>query len=208
MYSMAEIQKYGMSVPLATRGDKFCQTPLHYAAKSKSLEIVELLIDYGADVECVASKNRSILNVLLDNEENEDPSQEEICISILNLLIAKKTEIEAKDSNEQTLLHLAAKYKQQKIIAILLPLLSKYIDNVDINGNTVLHNLLNAIKNKDGKEELEYLPTVNLLLGKCPALVSVRNKYGIAPVHIAAENKQKAIMKILLECDKIHKKKY
>ncbi|XP_058809025.1 serine/threonine-protein phosphatase 6 regulatory ankyrin repeat subunit A-like [Phymastichus coffea] len=207
MYSFVEIQKYGIDVPLATRGDKFCQTPLHHAAMSKSLEIVQLLIEYGADVECVASKNRTVLNCLLDNEKNEDPSQEEICIPILNLLISNKCPIDVKDSNEQTLLHLAAKYKQQKIIKILLPLLNKFIDSVDINGNTALHNLLKAIKNEDGIEELKFLSTVKLLLEKCPTLVKSRDKWGNASVHIAAQNKQKAIMRLLLECDKNNKSK-
>ena len=87
---------------------------------------------------------------------------------------ARQVPLSEKDSNQRTLLHLAAIYGYSRLAAVLL---SKYLDinAVDINGSTALHLALQS-----------HHEDVALLLIKKRAKVEEKDKKGRTPLHIAA----------------------
>lgn len=178
--------------------DQFGRTPLFYAVKSRSIEIVKLLLENKANVEITAEKSKSILHFLLEEAEDEDKVED-----IFHLLLSKNTPVCVIDSDGKTLLHYAAKNKQKKILMVLIPKMAKFLTTVDCYKKTALHFLLESIKDTDDENFVE---VVELMLKTNPAIAIMHDKYGHTFLHLAAKNKLIKIAKILIPYFKEGKK--
>ena len=172
------------------------QTPLWLAAKSRCKEVVDLLLEKGANVDLMAIKKRTVLHALLE-DDLVDETEKQACVEITKVLIKKGAPIQGTDSDGKTLLHLAARIKHKEVLMLLLPHFYNY-DNINMFGNTAAHVLLDHVKNEDNEEEKEYVEIIELMLKKSPNILLMKDSQGRTLLHIAAKNKQRAIMKMLL----------
>lgn len=76
------------------------QTPLHLACLSHSLEALELLIKYKADVNAVYRNGRSALHAAIVKQSR--------CVDCLRILVKNGANVNAIDDYGYTPLHMAA----------------------------------------------------------------------------------------------------
>lgn len=185
-----EIHLQDVEEPFINARDHFNRTPLFHAVRSRSVEIVELLLENKANIEFTAEKSRSILHFLLEGCSEEDDIEE-----IFQLLLWKKAPVCVIDSEGQTLLHLAAKSKQKNILITLIPKMKNFLTTVDDYRKTALHYLLEAMTDKD---EEKFIEVVELMLETNPAIALLHDKKGFTFLHLAAKNKLKKVAKVLI----------
>ena len=166
------------------------QTALHFASKSKCKETVEMLFNNNADATVLTSNKKTILHSLLEGVIVDEME----CIEIIKLAVLKGASLTSIDGQGTTLLHLAAKKKLKNVLIFLLPHFD--CDEVTVQGATALHILINAFKIKD--EGKDFVDVINLMLDKNPNLIFICNKIGQTPLHLAAQNQQLEIVKMLL----------
>ncbi|KAJ8684111.1 hypothetical protein QAD02_019903 [Eretmocerus hayati] len=186
-----------------SRGDKYSVTPLHYAVKSKNKESVKILLQNGADVCATAYKNKSVPHYLFEKNEEDSLGQEEDCVDIMKMLMAKGAPIDVVDSDGKTLLHHAAANKQKEVIKLLLPhYQSEFLEKIDVWSNFALHLLLENIKVVDKSEEVKYLEVVKLMIEKTPSMIQHYDRFGRTLLHLTAQYGQTEILKMILPCYK------
>ena len=196
---------------------------LNTAVKKNCKEIIEILLQHGADINasdkygitalhCTASDKCECLDEYTDaNNINED---------IAKLLLSKGANVNAQTKSGKTILHAAIYDRNVKVVELLL----EY--NVDVNSTykddrTPLHlsaqeadeviseMLLNKganinAKQKDGTTALHiatrygHEEVVEVLL-KCGARIDSKTKKGTTPLHIAAETGYLEIVELLLK---------
>lgn len=124
-------------------------TPLHFAAESGSVELVQLLLDHGA---ITTQTNESPLNMAAKNGHE----------AVVRLLIARKADLNARDSIAQaTPLIMAASRGWTNVVRTLLE------SNADINvqtknGYTALMQAARYARKDVVKQILEFNPDLNL----------------------------------------------
>lgn len=145
-------------------------TPLHYAAMFKGAEVVQLMVDAGADVNAVGNSNLTPLHYNLFGAYYRGSA------AVIRVLIAGGADISARDNRGMTPLHIAVNdwnmnYVHSEPVKILLEL-GADISALDNNGNTPLHLAANkgmsesilvllaadadaTVKNKDGETSLD-----------------------------------------------------
>ncbi|MBS4168373.1 HEAT repeat domain-containing protein [Parachlamydia sp. AcF125] len=125
------------------------ETPLHVAVKGRFTSIVQLLLEYGADVKKLDSLHNNALHHACQSQKD--------CVDIVKLLLQyEPTLMEAKNEDGQTPLHLAAFTGNEKSFACLLNQTTGQLqlDQQDKKGNTPLHLAIlgwseSSIKGKD-----------------------------------------------------------
>ncbi|XP_051157877.1 uncharacterized protein LOC127279521 [Leptopilina boulardi] len=145
-------------------------TPLHFAVMKNYIDIAQLLLDNGADIDIQNNINRKPFYY------SKDP-----CMSSLYSLYKIKIylnnggNIEDKDDNCYTLLHLAIKYNLKDVVLFLLEKESN-INAVSKLGETPLH-LAAKERNKE----------ITLLLLEKGLNVNATTNTGCTPLHLAAD---------------------
>ncbi|XP_051157878.1 ankyrin-3-like [Leptopilina boulardi] len=145
-------------------------TPLHFAVMKNYIDIAQLLLDNGADIDIQNNINRKPFYY------SKDP-----CMSSLYSLYKIKIylnnggNIEDKDNNCYTLLHLAIKYNLKDVVLFLLDKESN-INAVSKLGETPLH-LAAKERNKE----------ITLLLLEKGLNVNATTNTGCTPLHLAAD---------------------
>jgi ankyrin repeat protein len=152
-------------------------TALHKAASNDKLEIVELLLQKGADIEAKDKYGYTVLHKAARYSKLE----------IVNLLLEKGANIEAKDKYGETALHKAASNNKLEMVELLLQK-SADIEAKDKYGYTVLHKAARYSK----------LETVNLLLEK-GANIEAKDEDGDTALHKAAHYSKLEIVDLLLQ---------
>ena len=191
------------------RPDKDGFTPLHHAAYHGQEGTLELLLGLnpgamqgsesdGADstsntispLHCaVTSGHELCLKLLLDHSAAQVNSSDALGFTPLHiaarrnlldsvrLLVQQKAELNCQDLRGRSPVMLAAEAGHLDLLEFLLDQGARQ-DTVDSKGNTALHLACQA----------GHTSTANLLLGRpcSPALVSLQNKAGKSPLHLAA----------------------
>ncbi|AYP74293.1 ankyrin repeat protein [Fowlpox virus] len=157
----ANVIKYLLDIGLSVRTNNCGETPLHRAASVGSLEVVDVLLSYGAKVN---AKDIIGTTPLMCGSAYTD---------IVKLLIGKGADINIADINGCTALHNAAKYGSLKSIDLFI----SYGVDVDVKDNIGNTPLFYA---------LPYPDAVKMLLEK-GANPNIVNSRGLTPLSRAME---------------------
>ncbi|XP_055848375.1 alpha-latrotoxin-Lhe1a-like [Episyrphus balteatus] len=180
---------------------------LHLACLNEYTNIVEALLEFQADVDCVG-KSSTPLHLAVHTEN----------VTIVEMLLNKRPNVNCKKENGSTPLHIAVQKKYTDIVKMLL----KNGANVDLRnkdgtspfhlaaktGNSDIIEMLMENKpninsqDENGDTPLHYVATyfkdaVKILL-KNDANVNLKNKNGMTPLHFAAARGDEIIIEMLL----------
>ena len=158
-------------------------TALHYAAFKGNIDIIHLLIFYGADLNAVTNKSLDVLNFACQGNKPNS-------LVYFNYYYESKMNFEKLDSKYSTPLHWACYMGSYECVEFLLNKNVK-IEPKDEDGNTPLHL---AIISGIAK-------IVRLLLQK-GAKPNIENYKGETPIQVAQKKKRLEIYNILKSSSK------
>jgi ankyrin repeat protein len=120
---------FSIRVNVAIKNRVYEQTVLHWAAERGDKEVVQLLLEKGADAAAKDDNGRTVLHLAAEGGNKE----------VVQLLLEKGADAAAKDDNGRTVLHLAANGGNKEVVQLLL---KKGADAAtkDDYGRTVLHS--------------------------------------------------------------------
>ena len=104
-------------------------TALHYAVQKKHADVVQVLIDAGADIETRNDDGRSPLHVVSISGE----------LTTVKMLVKAGADVRATDANRATCLMVAAYYGHTDTVRYLLGLPEVDLNHQDSNNHTALH---------------------------------------------------------------------
>ncbi len=159
------VLKGGMSIAFVSRRGRLSETALFVAAKSGHTDMVDRLLQEGANIEAKTRSGQTALRVAAANDHT----------AIAQLLLKNGADIEAKTKSGQTALHVAAANGHTAIIRLLLDR-GANINTKDSSGDTALHSA--TLHRTDAM--------VRLLLEK-GADVKAKSDSGLTALHIAAQ---------------------
>jgi len=140
-------------------------TPLMAASRLGRRDIIEILLQAGADVAAYDSEGKTALHYgVLSRLQDAD---------LVKFLISKGADVEAKDNKGVTPLILCALERRPQILKVLLDADSP-VNAADHDGNTALH----------AAAKYSWLRGVDLLL-KAGADAETRNNKGLTPIGLA-----------------------
>lgn len=201
--------------------DKHGKTPLMLAAFNGYNKIIELLLQYGADVHAVDSNHRHVLLILA-----ADSSKAKWNKDTVDIVLATKIDVERCDKIGRSALHWAAVAAKQDLATVLLGLHNLGRKSADIHkatdrGKTSLHlaaesghtAMVSLLLAHGAKTEVtsdgHWTPLLNAaqsghhevvdLLLKANANVNARTSSGMSALHWAAENNHVRVLKRILE---------
>jgi ankyrin repeat protein len=123
--------------------DKDGNTPVHVAAKQGNLEIVKYLVKKGADFIVADKDGNTPLNVAAKQGKLE----------IVKYLVEKGADFSVADKDGNTPLHVAAEQGKLEIVKYLIEKGAEVFTRS--NHNTVLHNCIKQLHNREAKDFLE-----------------------------------------------------
>ena len=164
-----------------------CRFPLLAALGQGHVEVAELLLKHGTDIDVREAKGRTILLVALtwftfhDNLPN-----------IVEFLLTHGADVNARDATFTSSLHLAAEYGMRQVLEILLKHRAD-VNSQDNNDRTPLH----ILSGSKFYEDILLGPT--LLLMEHGAEVDKRDMANQTPLHLAIHWNRFRLTGILLE---------
>ena len=168
---------------LLTMRDNVGKTPLHHAGWSGSVELTEYLISRHCDVLDAASNSRTVLHIACQEGKLE---------LVKHLVENYPSLLTIRDNVGKTPLHHAGWSGSVELTEYLI---SRHCDVLDAasNSRTVLH-----IACQEGKLEL-----VKHLVENYPALLTMRDKEGMTPLHHAGLSGSVELTEYLIsrQCD-------
>ena len=205
----------------------FNETALHVACKEGYCDIIEILLDKGADVQAVNdSKCTPIhivcrdlrldcLKVLLGNKKcdlnqqnaNGDTALHIVCkmvntdaiyLDMIQILLENGADVQAVDSNGDAPIHIVCKGLRLDCLKALLQSKGRDPNQQNADGDTALHIVCKMVN-----IDTVHFCKIEILLEK-GANVQVVNKIGDAPIHIACNGLRLHCLKALLQsqgCD-------
>jgi ankyrin len=164
------------------------ETPLHFACSRGKLDVAQLLLDHGAQVNVKNHKGETPLH--LASRGDHDSLDEGVCV--VELLLERGTDVNIRDKSEWTPLHSASNNGKYDIAQVLL----SHGANVNAEnylGETPLH-LVGQCKygSQDGVR-------VAQLLLDGGVDVNARDKCNCTPLHAASYYGQLEIAQVLLD---------
>lgn len=156
-------------------------TPLHAAAEEPNEDIVNMLIQYGSDVNAVDANGTAALHM----------AAKECRFKIMKVLLEAGADVSLVDGSQNTALHLSSCGLEKSKPALELLLDSGADIHARNNvGNTALHVAANAATGQS---------IVQLLIER-GADVKASNNNGKTPLFVAAEEGSLPIVNLLLTC--------
>ena len=217
------------------------QTPLHIASADGKSEVVKVLLKWEADINAIdtirqtpmhlASKegHHQVVRILLQSSANSESNQNPLVMAsrdwqVKRKLLEKQVDIEAKDTNEQTSLHLAAKEGHYKVVEVLLEWKAD-TEAKDENEQTplclasrkghfkVVELLIKGSANANATNHLDKTPlhfaseeghlgVVELLI-QANANVEAKTKDGQTPLHIASQWNHMKVVELLIQANAV-----
>ncbi|PCH55134.1 MAG: hypothetical protein COC21_03325, partial [Verrucomicrobiales bacterium] len=178
------------------------RTPLHYAAKYATKEVVELLIPNGADVNAKMKDGATPLHVAAQDGHKE----------IAELLIDKGADVDAQDVNGWTPLHSTA-YEGHRGIVELLIVKDADVNAKDVNGRTPLDlgiftsEIADLLRKHGGRTAEELALRIAAFRGDLAGVqaqldagadVNTKDGDGWTPLHYSANYGYKEIVQLLI----------
>ena len=154
------------------------ETPLFVAINARHTQVAKELIALGASINETDNKKRSILERACQSNDQE--------IVGLVLKSPKFKDINAKNSNNETPLHIASTISDPQIVQMLI-LKGALLEEKDKEGETPLHKATMS----------RSLSKIEMLIDNNADLSAV-NKYGETPLHLAARNADIKSVELLL----------
>ncbi|XP_048244137.1 uncharacterized protein LOC125376220 [Haliotis rufescens] len=175
------------------------QTVLHLAAEANCKRSLEMLLPMF-DINVQDDMGKTALHYLTHNDSNVEESvfdRKSKCLDheTYQLFLDKGADVQIKNKEGQTVLHLAAKANCNKCVEMLLPMFD--INDQDEAGNTALHYLHCQESYFYGVSKSVCHKTYQFFLDK-GADVKIKNKEGQTVLHLAAKANCKHIVEMLL----------
>lgn len=221
--------KDGMDVNLplylSFEGYRTDLTLLHFAVTQSSVEVSSLLLEYGASVESVDSLGRTPLHLACSVYELS-PKYYGINIDIIKLLIDNKSNVNAKDKNNNTPLMCVFPDNYQEFmtfktmnfygVTMVLETLEKFrlllqqdvvMNESNDNGDTILHLVIKNMRQLKCPSDhpiisfadTAHVEMVQLILSSNQKVnVNAKNKAGETPIGLAVASMSINIVKMLL----------
>lgn len=140
------------------------ETALHLAASMKQKMILSTLLEIADSVNEVNSLGNTVLHSLLSvSHGNVNDSNEQENLEIVKKLVSKGANLNLKNQNGQTPLHLAAKNKHFEVLSYFL-LYKLDLDICDQLGHTTLFYLLDNFLQISPKNLNQYLRLIKTLV--------------------------------------------
>ncbi|MBE0673584.1 MAG: ankyrin repeat domain-containing protein, partial [Bacteroidales bacterium] len=197
--------------------DQFGRTPLHWTARGVHYEILKYLIEKGSDVNAIdgysgvtalhsvsARGHAEAIELLLNSgADKEIQSKFVFCtplhyaavsdnIQAVKILIDKGADLFAKDVNEKTPLFYACEEGKVESVKLLLMKMgridSNAINNIDFDGNSVLH-----FAAENGQKEIAEILLEN------GAEINLLNTIGMTPYNMAISSGRSEVASLLAE---------
>ncbi len=158
-------------------------TPLYYAVCQHSHKTVELLLNHGANAKNNGERKRTLLHVFAISPKPCSGPE------IIDLLLAKGLDINARDEAQKTPLQYAWEYNNYDVVLMLLKRGANFANMKNSEGETLLHFACAS-----GRIDL-----LNFLLKQKKTGYQPRKQQGTNPLHLAAQKNNTFMVKILLE---------
>ncbi|XP_068094655.1 ankyrin repeat and SOCS box protein 10 isoform X2 [Hyperolius riggenbachi] len=129
--------QYGAHINSLTEDEEF--TPLHVAAQSGLMELVDLYIRYGAAVDKTSVNGETPLSVACSHPQT--PEELERYYQVCQHLVRHGANIHARDNDSQSPLHLACKSANPQVVELLLENGAE-VNAMSYSGNTAMQNIL------------------------------------------------------------------
>ncbi|KAL7783391.1 ankyrin repeat-containing domain protein [Trichoderma afarasin] len=148
--------------PYPNEEDGFGNTPIHDATISRLSEAIDILVEFGANVNHKDRDGRTPLMYAVRNGSQDT--------RIVQQLFHAGADVQLQDERKLSALHFA---KTKELIDILVEK-GASVNAVDINGSTALHHRV--------RERVPYLPAIQRLLD-AGAEVNAKDNDGNTPLH-------------------------
>ena len=153
--------------------------PIHQACKDGELRIARLLLDAGASVSSLDAFQQQPLHIVLSWRFSRPDASD-----LIDLLISRGAEINARTQTHETPLHLACKYGDVDNIRALLTR-GADANCIDGDGRTPLHIL--AANVGYSLYTFQSYPAISRLLYEHGANVDAQDQVGDTPLHFLAK---------------------
>lgn len=181
------------------------QTPLHFACRLGRKDIIDMLIKAKANLNSKDTRGMTpllwTLHSILNRDENkaileESGASKDLVITendtnIVKLLLEAQADVNEKDSEGKTALHVATIVSSEEIFKILLEFgAGKSVNEQDVDGDTPLHAGVTHSSEK----------LVELLLASgAKESLDVKNNDGLTPLHNACWHGRKKMVELLVQ---------
>ena len=160
--------------------DEYHETPLHLASFHLDLELVQALLDHGASANAENNRGQSALDRALESKHFSD---DEFSVSATEVLLERGADVNTRDKDQKTLLHLASSRRDSWVVLLLLNH-GADLNAKDNKGKSPLHR---AVERKFYLDENCF--DVAQLLVEHGAYVNVRHKDHEALLHWASSRR-------------------
>ena len=155
------------------------ETALHVAVQKKATDVVQVLIDAGADIDIQNNEDESLLHAACDSG----------ALDIVKMLVRAGTGVRAVDDQGRTCLMLAACSGHTETVRYLLCLPEVEVNYLNLrNSYTALHHALD-----EGETDM-----VQVLID-AGADIDTQNNDGCSPLHDACALEAPGVVKMLIE---------
>src|SRR6266702_1196685 len=180
--------------------DRDQATPLHLASSrlGPNSRVAQVLFDNGAKVNAVNIHGQNVLHLLSQSSSYFGPNEREFA----QLLLERDVDVNARDKNQATPLHLASYYGHDDIAEVLLDHGAR-ANAEDIRGRTPLHQVLLGYHDYQGSSvrswfRIRYSHLAQRLL-EGGADMNAQNKNNESPLHLASSLRLLEMAQFLLE---------